>query len=113
MVGKSTVAFELEFRILLTAFLEEEIYCSELAIERSPFRFVVVKLFMRLPVNCCYNEVILAGMDSGTGEYSNIVEALQLLNLSHKEREVASINTLSVLTVPSPKLIIFPKLQTG
>ena len=38
-VGKSTIAIELKFRNVMTTFLEEEIYRSELAIRRSPFRF--------------------------------------------------------------------------
>ena len=41
-VERSTVAIEFEFRNIVLALLEEKVYCSELAIGRSPFRFAVV-----------------------------------------------------------------------
>ena len=39
-----------EFRYIVPAFLEEKVYCSELAIGRSPFGFAVVKerLYLKL-----------------------------------------------------------------
>ena len=42
-VERSTVVIEFELRNIVLAFLEEKVYCSELAIGRSPFRFAVVK----------------------------------------------------------------------
>ena len=47
-VGKSTIVIELKLRNVMTEFLEEEIYCGELAIKRTPFSPLISNITLKI-----------------------------------------------------------------